>query len=435
MTGAESGSPVRSSPLPASPGRPCEVRSAEKSRSPSPDFTREFDLLLACARGANAETIRELISAELDWRSFLRIAEHHRLIPRVYDNLSRIADLVPADTLEKLRRRYEANARQTLRLSRDLIQVLEHFKTRGIPALPYKGPPLGAMLHGTFSQRQFADIDLLVLPADVQDSKAALRELGYTQQCVFTPCQEESYVRSGYEFAFDLSDARNVLELKWRILPRFYTIDFDVAGFFGRSVTVEVGGRPVRTLCPEDLLVVLCVHATKHAWAELSLLCDISQLVQSQPIDWDRVLEQASELGIRRILAVNLALVRDLLNTTFPDFVGEPQEMEKGEVQLVERIVFNIAGGRQIDTESIVYFRLMLDLRERIQDRARLLGRLIFTPNVGEWETLRLPGWLSPLYHIVRMARLAAKMLKYLGRKPWSFWRGQDGRARVPVVP
>ena len=421
MTGVELGTPVRKIPLPPFVNRSSAAWSGEKLKTDR-SFSREFDLLLACVkRDGNTDRIRNLIGSDCDWQTLARITEHHRLIPQVYAGLCGIADLIPSEVLEKLRRRYEANVRQTLRLSRDLMRVLDHFECRGIQALAYKGPILAAMLYGDFSQRQFVDIDLLVHPSDVQNSKTALIELGYTIGNEFTPRQEKSYVASGYEYVFDLPDAPNVLELKWRILPRFNTIDFDVAGFFDRSIHIEVGERSIRTLCPEDSLLVLCVHAAKHSWSELSFLWDISQLIRSQPIKWDQVLDGASQLGIRRILALNLALVRNLLGATLPDSVHKQLKIDRAEDPVMRRIWFVVTQSQQVDTESVSYFRLMLDLRERLRDRVRFLWRLIFTPSAGEWDTVRPPTWLFPLYRVVRIYRLSGRLLRYLWQRTLPF--------------
>jgi hypothetical protein len=51
-------------------------------------------------------------------------------------------------------------------------------------------------------------------------------------------------------------------------------------------------------------------------------------------------------------------------------------------------------------------------LRERPGDRLRFLTRLAFTPGPGEWQTLKLPRVLSPLYRAVRMRRLAARFTR-----------------------
>jgi hypothetical protein len=376
---------------------------------------REFNFLLLCATSSNSSRtpdIREFVGNDLDWPILLRITEHHRLIPQVYNALRSVADIVPDGLLEKLHNRYQANARQTLRLTRDLVQALKHFESRGILVLAYKGPSLATILNGDVTGRQFADIDLLVHPSAVQKSKAALAELGYTAQCSLTDRQEESFIHSGYEYGFDLPDAQNILELKWRLLPRFYSIDFDVAAFFDRAITIEVGGYPVRTLCPDDLLLVLCVHAAKHAWSELSLLWDISQLIQSRPIHWDSVYEQADQLGIRRILDVNLVLVPILMGDPFP--LADPKRLEtRRDIRdLTSRILAIIRESEQVDTESVSYFRLMLSLRERWRDRARFLWRLLMTPGSGEWSVMSLPAWLFPFYQVVRMLRLAARLIR-----------------------
>ncbi len=378
-------------------------------------LNREFDFLLLCAasnNGSRTQDIRESVSSDLNWPTLLRITEHHRLIPQVYNALRSVADLVPVEPLRKLYDRYQANARQTLRLTRDLVRALKHLESRGIPVLAYKGPALATILNGCVSGRQFADIDLLVHPRAVQKTKAALAELGYTPQCSFTDRQEESFIHSGYEYAFDLPDAQNVMELKWRVLPRFYSIDFNVAAFFDRAITIEVGGHAVRTLCPDDLLLVLCVHAAKHAWSELSLLWDISQIIQSRPINWHSVYEQADRLGMRRILDVNLVLARTLLGNPFPPADPKRSETSRDIREVTSRILAIIRESEQVDTESVSYFRLMLELRERWRDRARFSWRLLVTPSAGEWSVVSLPAWLFPFYQVVRMFRLAARLIR-----------------------
>ena len=70
-----------------------------------------------------------------------------------------------------------------------------------------------------------------------------------------------------------------------------------------------------------------------------------------------------------------------------------------------------LIGSSEYNVESIDYFRLMVRLRERFQDKFRFLARLIFTPSVGEWSTIRLSGWLFPLYRGIRLIRLMTRFL------------------------
>lgn len=379
----------------------------------------EFDLLLACVDADDCnkgERICEVIANDLDWRKLVRITKHHRLVPQVYRSLLSVKEALPAGVLHSFRELHESHVRQALRLTRDLIRVLHHFAARGISVLAYKGPALAAAFDGDVASRQYSDIDLLVNPSEVQKSRAALIELGYTPHYTFTKRQEKSYIRSGYEYAFDLPGARNALELKWRIVPLFYAINFDIDEFFERSITVKVADHPVRTLCAEDLLLVLCVHAAKHAWQELSLLSDISRLIQSQAIQWDATLRRAQQLGVQRLLRVTLKLTRDFLGTEVPGSACRQIESKQTAI-VAHQATTALHENQQIDTESISYFRLMMSARERRRDRARFLARLAFTPGMGEWSVVSLPDWMFPLYYAVRVYRVAARAVEFFQKR------------------
>jgi hypothetical protein len=69
---------------------------------------------------------------------------------------------------------------------------------------------------------------------------------------------------------------------------------------------------------------------------------------------------------------------------------------------------------------------LMVGLRERFQDQFRFLLRLIFTPSVGEWSTVRLPACLFPLYHGIRVFRLIARFLAGAVNRGRNLFRGQS---------
>jgi hypothetical protein len=384
---------------PAKPERP-QVRAFVSST--------EFDLLLACSAHASGdERIREILEGPLDWKRLLQLAGHHAVIPQLYQRLS-ASNVIP-QALPLLQQHYEANARQTLWLTRELLRILSHLQRNSIETLPYKGPVLAEILYGNVALRQFSDLDLLIHEADLAKVKAALLELGYKPALQLTPRQNRAYLESGYEYAFDSSLGRNLLEMQWRILPRFYSINFDVDAFFSRSMVLSLGGHSLRTLCREDLMVVLCVHAAKHAWVQLSWLCDIAEL--SQLVDWVVVQDHAQRLGIERIVAVTFVLAARLLGTRMPQPVQEGIRNDRAAEGLADRILPIITQGAEYDTESMAYFRLMMVVRERWRDRLRFVGRLLFTPSVGEWSSVRLPGPLFPLYRVVRLMRLAGRLI------------------------
>jgi hypothetical protein len=196
----------------------------------------------------------------------------------------------------------------------------------------------------------------------------------------------------------------------------------------------------VRTLRAEDLLLVLSVHAAKHVWAQLSWLCDIAQLVNSQRLDWNAIQCEAKRLGIERILSLNLLLAHKLLGSPLPPAIhprsnchsehGEESavaanresadpsyqtrafEGDRLTAALADEVLTIIESSTHYNTESLSYFRLMMRLRERWQDRARFLWRLTVTPSVSEWSSIQLAKPLQSLYRVVRLSRLARRLAR-----------------------
>jgi len=302
---------------------------------------------------------------------------------------------------------YERSVHQALWLTRELLRIIECFESHGIRALAHKGPALAQILYGNVTSRQFADLDILVSPDDLPKVRACLAELGYEASLKLSPREERAYVAAGYELVFDLGEHRNLLEIQWRILPRFYAVDFDIERLFDRAIAVDLCGRAVRTLCPEDLMLVLCAHAAKHAWTQLSWIREIGELSKSLQLDWDAIFNAAEQRGICRILAVSLTLANNLFGAEIPEAVQRYAQRDDEVEVVVRRILPLLSQEENLDPESVSYFRLMMDARERWQDRPRFLWRLAVTPSVGEWSAIRLPAPLFPLYRAVRFFRLA----------------------------
>jgi len=366
----------------------------------------ELELLLACcAHDQTRERVQYALRSAVDWERVARLAEHHGVIAQVYTAVARVDGVLLSEMLP-VRQRYDRSIHQALWLTRELLRILEHLEDCGIGALPYKGPVLAQILYGNVTSRQFADLDLLVRPDDLPKIKDALAELGYEASLRLSPPEERAYVAEGYEWVFDLGEQRNLLEIQWRILPRFYAIDFDVERFFKRAVTIELCGRSVRTLCSEDLILVLCVHAAKHAWTQLSWMREIGELSQSRALDMGAVCKEAGRLGICRIVAVGFLLANSLFGVEIQKAVQEYVQRDVAVENIVHRVLTLLSQGKEFDPESVRYFRLMMDVRERCQDRARFLSRLALTPSLGEWSAISLPGWLFPMYRVVRFLRL-----------------------------
>jgi len=393
-----------------------ETNSPVVHPAPNASGAAAWDLLLAAsvaeANESDRGRIRGLLERSVDWEAVLRLADEHGTSSLVFQNLSGLGDVVPTAALASFRQRYESNVHKSLFLARELIRVLDCLDKLGVDAVSYKGVVMSEVYYGDMAMRQAGDMDLFVRKGDVGRIKNAVRELGYTPRFSIPQNAERDYIASGYEWSFDSAAGRGLLELQWALQPRFYAVDFDMDGLFERAVNVTVAGRVVKTPSAEDLLLVLSVHAAKHVWARLIWLCDMAQILKRENLNWDWVQGQARELGIERILRVTLLLARRLLAAEIPVALETVIVEDRAAGALADEIALNMAAGVLYDVEQVSYFRLMMRLRERRADRLRFLTRLIFTPGPGEWEAVRLPRVLFPLYRVVRLGRLAGRFAR-----------------------
>jgi hypothetical protein len=236
-------------------------------------------------------------------------------------------------------------------------------------------------------------------------------DLGYAPHSPLSEPEEQAYLKSGYECAFDSAAGRNLLEVQWSIQPRFYAVDYDMEGLFKRAVPLVVAGRSVKTPSLEDLFIVLSLHAAKHVWGRLIWLCDLVRIIKLTGLNWSWIGSETAKLGVVRIVRVTLLLAQRLLGAAIPAAAENSLPQDSRSAVLAEEIERKIASQSDLNVESFDYFRHMLRLRERPTDRLRFLARLAFTPGPGEWSTIHLPRPLFPLYRLIRISRLAARVV------------------------
>ncbi len=378
------------------------------STKPMPLRSRpEFELLVACCGFARQAELSALLMQFLDWDYVLDAAERHRLIPALDKALASKTSMAK---WRPLRACALTHAWRSLNLIAELKRIASQFERFGIPSLAYKGPALGRLLYGDPAMRQFGDLDFLVKTDDVARAGLALQELGYTPKLRLPSRQETSHLRSGYEHTFSLNSERPLVEVQWQIVPRFYAIDFDIEAIFQRSAEIDLGGYKLRTLGYDDSMLVLCVHAAKHEWSQLGMLRDITTLAQFD-LNWKWIVGEARRLGILKILQASLLAGKHLFGISLPGLILS-QGVAPDAFQLATRIIKKLEDGCEPNTESLSYFRNQLQVRERWQDKARFVSRLVITPSVAEWSTVQLPSPLFSLYRGIRVARLLKKIVR-----------------------
>ena len=347
----------------------------------------------------------------IDWNEFLRLADHHGVSSLAAKNLLAYGRGLPEQVIRSLQSAYETNVRRNLWFAGELGRIARHFEGKKLPVLPYKGPVLAESAYGDLALRNFSDLDFLVVPADFEPAKQALAELGYQPAMPLKPESERLWLRFGYERAFDSAAGKFLVELQWNLLPHFYAVNLETEELLERSVAVSVAGQAIRTLSPEDLLLVLSLHAAKHLWTRLIWVADIAETMRTHSIDYELVVSRAQALGIKRALGVSLWLARHVLEAKLSP-PAEDITASDSQIQVLGREFAEcLQRSATYDFDTSAYFRKIMRLRERRLDRWRYLWRLLWTPSEGDLAAVHFSEALFPLYRLVRLWRLARKIL------------------------
>lgn len=383
-----------------------------------------FDLLCAsCNPHPGSEQIacienHNWNAPNFDWDEFLKAAEHHGVLALVAKNVTSQARHLPSPIQQSLRSTYAGSLRRNLWFAGELMRILHYFAQKQVLALPYKGPVLAQAAYGDLALRTFSDLDLLIAPRDFDRARQALAEIEYVPSQELTPAIERFSLRTGYERSFDGRAGKNILELQWSLLPYFYAVDLQSAGFqfndlMARStrIALDAGSSEstVPNLSPEDSLIVLCLHAAKHLWSRLIWVVDIAQTSRTPGLDLGQVISRVQSLGIERILGVSLWLAKNLLGTPMPQS-GHALLSDDRVRALGKEYASRLGAAATYDFESPEYFRHILKLRERSTDQLRYLWRLATTPGLGDLSAVKLPEAMFPLYRAMRAARLLRKL-------------------------
>src|SRR5262249_32042453 len=107
------------------------------------------------------------------------------------------------------------------------------------------------------------------------------------------------------------------VDLHWALLDPGYRYSAVLAGCHERAISLRVGERQVRTLCPRDMLVYSLLHAAKHQWRLLRFLVDVELLIdEHDDLDWGAIaLAVSSAPACRRPITVGVRLVELLFGS------------------------------------------------------------------------------------------------------------------------
>ncbi|HXP79466.1 MAG TPA: nucleotidyltransferase family protein [Verrucomicrobiae bacterium] len=371
----------------------------------------ELELNLCCGRAlidpAAKDRVRLLIQNGLNWPDAVAIAEQHRLSPIVYEIIAATArDLISPDELQVLRQAAAPSMTAGMVLLRELLHLYPLFEAAQIPVIPYKGPLLAWVAYGNFLRREYLDLDFVVQQKYIPDVVDVLKSAGYRPQ--FDP-REAHAGQNGFapgQYSFKSHPHKILAEFHTERTLRYFPTPIDFQELTGRLMTVEIGEQRLRTFSVEDTLVMLCVHGAKHFWERLGWVLDIAKLATAQEVDWALVTRIAAKMESKRVLLLGVYLAHDLFDAPLPERLLEEIARDRTVQELAEKVYEQYAGISDPGAGVLPRALFRVRLRDGIGQGLRHTLRLAMSPTESDRQTVRLPGWLTPLYMLVRPYRL-----------------------------
>jgi hypothetical protein len=371
-------------------------------------WSPESELLVWCARTHVTEELRTDISSRvqepMDWGLMLDLAAYHGVFPLLYRNLSTICpSLVPGDTLTKLRQKTQACALLNRSLAQELRNLCDAFAERGVPVVPIKGATLALSAYGDLTLRDFSDLDLLIPESAIGAAQAVLFAQGYERKDLSTDPVEAEHDEGPYH-VFIKKRCLVRVDLQWVMAHQHFAFQLDRPEFWAHRSPVMLGSSTVQVLAPEELLILLCVHGSKHAWEQLKWVCDVAELLRSHPdLDWERIFANATAWRCQRLIHIGLALAHRVLDAPIPESVCARYSTDADVRMLSERMPASllVSPRKGVSEEQAAAF--YLTLKDTWWERCRF-GLVLCRDGSSVVENP--PSWFSRGRGLMRLAHL-----------------------------
>jgi hypothetical protein len=427
---------------------------AEKAQSAFP-LPSEMRLLLQCARWplleADCADVRTLVAAnDIDWKFFLILCGHHRVMPIVYRALSAAAVEMPAFAIATLKARATENALGVFRYLTETRRVCDLLQRAGVPARVLKGVPLSQRVYSDPSVREVGDIDLLIAAGMEETADNVLLSDGFHRNdpaARLTPRRRRSWRKHGKTYTYRTERNDFEIDLHWRLFRNPHMPGNALADSGTMSgEQIRLGDTSLAVLPIDRAFLYLCVHGALDGWFRFKSLVDVAALWQSFPDEQRTALaDQARRYGILPEMAAALKLAQEL-ELLLPGALSAAMQLQAGSREarwILDYVRTQHLAQRFQPTQdgagSWPLKRFELGLRRGLAYRIEIARRVLLRPRV--WERFDLPDFLFPLYALLSPIEwvLFHRWISPAGvarrrRNPWNRWRVLSASKRWLLV-
>lgn len=390
-------------------------------------LTHELRIILACVGSEStldqSADFRKVIPKNTDWQSVIEYAQHHRLIPLIYNHLNtHYSELVPIGVLDQFKKVNEQVVRQSLAQAAELKRIIPALNQNSIDAVILKGRALAKQLYGDISMRQSRDIDLLVRKSDVIKTDSILHDLGFNIANLKSGLPLDSalgrrFIRGRPELDYISKSRSTFVDLHWHLSHSFHAFPVDMTKLWSKMRLVENEYGQVHELPLSMHFIFLCYHGAKHHWLRLHWLLDIAILINQGNLDWDYIIESAKQLGVLPAISLASILTNRFFNTPVPDLILQNSSLMDNGHKLTNLMIKDmIRNPADIENQIMPFMdfkRIKIGhrLQTRLEHRFFTWTDLIF-PSETDYQSIKIPDFLFFLYFFIRPLRLAGKLIQ-----------------------
>ena len=350
-------------------------------------------MLVECASPhLRAARLPELLQPPINWASLLALAEQHGVLVLLIDRLKDLQQATPPEIREALREWQLRQTASTLSLTAEMFRLLERLAALRIETLVTKGPALSVRCYGERGVRQYGDLDLIVRDADMRRATETMIALGYAPKVPLSAIQASKFPG---EYAFH-KPTDLLVEFHTEKTFRYHPRRLPIETLFARSSSVTIDGRAIPTLSLEDELVLICIHGAKHFWERLMWIADVAALISNNPLDWNRAVAAAREVGAEKILRLGLRLAMDVAGATLPEQLAAQVRADSSVTRLAAQITKRLAAADSRTMGVVERAAFRVKMRGGFWNGLAYLVRLSLSPTEEDWvagaETQR--SWL-----------------------------------------
>ncbi len=305
------------------------------------------ELILLSSRNtidsASKRKIKELLGENLDWNFIKDLAIRNKIIHLLCNTLknnfqSEIDEEVYTQISDEVSVHVSSN-KDALNLLFDVNQLLS---SEDIPVIIFKGLVFSYLVYDSSTYRCQGDIDLLVRPEDFLKARDILirngfistyfghaevstvqAQLGRTDKRAsvdlhygLTPQYQQTNMNeamNGSKFDRHLSNTHDKSKTRWFCY-------LETAPVWERAIEIKLEDETIKTLSPEDTLLVAVIHGLKENWRTLSRISDIAAIITKyKNLNWALIQEAVANLNYRKKFFLTLRLAREIYDINLPD--------------------------------------------------------------------------------------------------------------------